>query len=235
MPAQMDSGSEKQFLSRQYTEAIAVAGGIPIIFPLLTNPQSLRFVAESLDGLMLPGNNSDVDPAHYSECRADGCGPTQPLRDKTDFFLLEVALQSHMPILAICYGMQSLNVFLGGSLIQDIPGITKTSLRHSSHESAGYSYHEVSFVSGSLLEELAGGPCARVNSTHHQSVNLLGRGLEVIARSCDGIVEAVSIKNPDRFVFGVQWHPEKSFACDSLSQKIFEHFLARCRALTGGL
>jgi len=234
MPAQMDSGSDKQYLSRQYSDAVAAAGGMPLIIPLLAAPRSMRPMVESLDGLLLTGNNSDLDPALYGEERSEACGPTQPLRDQMDFFLLEAAFRRKIPVLAICFGVQSLNVFLGGSLIQDIPTAIETPIRHNTTQPDGNSGHEIRISAGSILEQIAAGSEARVNSTHHQAVKRAGRGLTVIARASDGIIESVAQTDPEPWILGVQWHPEKGFERDVFSRKLFEHFLARCRAVRGG-
>lgn len=233
MPAQLDPGDDKQFLSRQYTDAVAAAGGVPLIFPLLEPAESFRAQAERLDGILLTGNHSDVDPALYNAIRLDSCGPSEPLREKMDFFLLEIAFERKIPVLAVCFGIQSLNVFLGGSLIQDIDSNINTVIRHSNSESGGRPSHEIEILAGSILEPIAGGLKAAVNSTHHQALARLGRGIEVIARAPDGVIESVECANPNHWILGVQWHPEKSFAYDDFSRKIFECFLARCRAARG--
>lgn len=233
MPAQMDSDDEKQYLSRCYAEAIAASGGLPIMLPLLTSPQTARNLVEDLDGILLTGNNSDLDPACYGASRLDACGPTQPLRDATDFYLLERAMGRGIPVMAICFGVQSLNAFMGGTLIQDIPSAIKTSIRHSDPGSKGSPCHPIHISPGSVLEQLAGGLDAAVNSTHHQSIEQPGAGLEVIAHAPDGVVEAVGGTNPHHWILGVQWHPEKSFGFDEFSRNLFGYFLARCRAVRG--
>jgi len=228
LPARMDPGKESQYLSRNYADAVLAAGGMPVIVPLAERPQLLIPLAESLDGIVLTGSSSDVDPRHYATEREAACGPVQPLRDRTDFMLLDTASRRRIPILAICFGLQSLNVFMGGSLIQDIPTHVKTPIRHSNPRSNGKPCHPIDIAAGSLLEELAGGTSSRVNSTHHQAVALVGHGLEVIARAPDGVVEALTGSEPGRWILGVQWHPEKSFAYDLFSRRIFEQFIATC-------
>jgi len=233
LPAQMDPYDDKQYLSRQYSDAIAASGGLPITIPLLAEPGMMGPLAESLDGLLLTGNNSDLDPSLYGAPRSDACGPTQPTRDRMDFFLLEQAMRREIPVLAICFGIQSLNVFWGGSLIQDIPAAVNTSIRHSHPESKGSPTHKIRIAPGSVLEQVAGGLDAMVNSTHHQAIERPGTGLEVIARSPDGMIESVFRADRHHWILGVQWHPEKSFGYDDFSRNLFEHFLARCRAVRG--
>jgi putative glutamine amidotransferase len=230
MPARMDADSESQYLSRRYGDAVAGAGGVPVILPLLDDPEALRSAVAALDGIVLTGSGTDVDPARYGSAREPGCGPVQPLRDRTDFVLLELAAQRRLPVLAICYGMQALNVYRGGSLIQDIPSAVETPIAHQNPGSHGRPSHPITIVPGTILSELAEGDSALVNSTHHQAADRIGSGLQVIARAPDGIVEAVVGNGPGPLVLGVQWHPEKSFAIDALSRRIFDLFLSRCRS-----
>ncbi len=233
MPAQMDPGGDRQYLSRQYTDAVAAAGGVPLILPLLPMADSFRTMAENLDGILLTGSNSDVDPALYNAERIEACGPAQPLRDQMDFLLLEIAFKRRIPILAICYGIQSLNVFFKGSLIQDIPTLIDSPICHRNPKSRNSPRHEIEISAGSILEAIAGGLKASVNSIHHQALDRPGHGLEVIARAPDGIIESVSYTDSNHWILGVQWHPEKSFASDDFSRRLFDDFLAHCRAGRG--
>jgi putative glutamine amidotransferase len=233
MPAQMDPGSDQQYLSRQYSDAIAASGGAPLIIPLIETNAFIRHLINNLDGVLLTGSHSDLDPDLYEKERLDVCGPTQPLRDQLDFLLLEEAIKRKMPILAICYGIQVLNVFLGGSLVQDISTIIKTPIQHNGSEFKRSGSHEIEITPGSVLEEMAGGLNATVNSTHHQAIERLGHGLEAIAHAPDGVIEAVINTGNEHWILGVQWHPEKTFRQDEFSRKIFDQFLARCRAVRG--
>jgi putative glutamine amidotransferase len=234
MPAQMDPDGDVQYLSRHYSDAIAEAGGVPIILPLLATTESARSTAEKLDGILLTGSNSDLDPSLYGALRSDKCGRTQPLRDQMDFFLLEIALRRRIPILAICYGIQSLNVFYGGSLIQDIAASVDSPLRHNNPGSKNPASHKICIHSGSILEKIAGGTEIMVNSTHHQAIERSGKNLEVLARAPDGVIESISGTSQNHWILGVQWHPEKSFCNDGFSRRLFEFFLDRCRAIREG-
>ena len=230
LPARMDPGKDRQYLNRVYPDSVSASGGIPIMLPLLEDVRALRPVAERLDGLLLTGSDSDLDPARYGAERLPQCGPAQPLRDETDFFLLEAAFARRIPILATCYGLQSLNVFMGGTLIQDIAAAMPTGIRHNDDGAQGRPSHAVEIKQESLLAPLAGEPQPMVNSTHHQAADRVAKGLEVIARAPDGIIEALTGSDPRHWVLAVQWHPEKSFSYDTFSQKIFHTFIARCRA-----
>jgi putative glutamine amidotransferase len=233
MPAQMDPGGSKQYLNREYPDAVTAAGGVPIIVPLSETASSIESIAEQMDGILLTGSNSDLDPSLYNAVRLDSCGPVQPLRDRMDFFLMEIAVKRRLPVLAICYGMQSLNVFFGGSLIQDINASIDTSIEHNKPRSKDMPNHPIDIVPESVLESLAGGDEAMVNSTHHQAVERPGEGLDVTAYAPDGIVESVCGSNRSHWILGVQWHPESMFAGDDFSRKIFDEFLAHCRVMRG--
>jgi putative glutamine amidotransferase len=231
LPAQLDPNSDRCYLGQNYSEAVVAAGGTPLIMPVLAAAGSVSPLVERLDGIVLTGNKSDLDPALYATPRSDQCGPAQPLRDQMDFFLLRAAFRRKIPILAICFGIQSLNVFLGGTLVQDIAAVVGNSIQHNSPPAGAVSNHEIRLCPGMALEQLAGRRPILVNSTHHQAVDRLGSGLQLEAKSPDGVIEAVSGTNPDHWILGVQWHPEKDFTCDDFSRKIFDLFLARCRAV----
>jgi putative glutamine amidotransferase len=231
MPAEMYPGSDQQVLPRNYSDAVALAGGIPIIFPLMAEAEPIGRIAGTVDGILLTGSHSDIEPGLYNQPRSNDCGSVQPLRDKMDFVLLGSAFKLKIPVLAICFGIQSLNVFLGGSLVQDIPTAVDTPIRHNRRDLNDYPTHEIIISQGSILEEIGGGLKFTVNSSHHQAVDRLGKGLAAIAHADDGIVESVCITSSDHWVLGVQWHPEKSYGSDEFSRRIFQHFLARCRAV----
>jgi putative glutamine amidotransferase len=230
MPAQLDPDTQVQYLNRRYSDAIAESGGVPLILPLTAAAETVRPLAENLDGILLTGSNSDLEPSLYGASRSERCGLTQPMRDQMDLFLLGIAHDRNIPVLAICYGIQSLNVFYGGSLLQDIPTVLASPLQHNSRDSQEPAHHKILIKSGSVLEKIAGRTEIMVNSTHHQAVERGGRGLEVIACAPDGVIESVFGTSPDHWILGVQWHPEKSFSGDEFSRELFEYFVARCRA-----
>jgi putative glutamine amidotransferase len=230
LPARMDPGKDRQYISRHYADAVQAAGGTPVIIPLLEDPGSLGPIVDRLGGILLTGSNSDVDPGRYGAKRIPECGPAQPLRDETDFFLLEAALERKIPVMAICFGLQSLNVFLGGSLVQDIPSAIRTDIRHSNPRSRGRPSHPVEIEAASVLAPLSDDPRPMVNSTHHQAVDRVADGLKVIARAPDGIIEAMTGVDSEPWMLALQWHPEKSFSYDGFSKNIFNLFVARCRA-----
>ncbi len=212
-----------------YVEAVRRAGGEAVEVSLGLTTSELANVARQLDAVVLPGSPSDVDPARYGAERHGKCADPDPDRERTDFALIERALTEQKPVLAICYGIQSLNVFLGGSLIQDIPNELHTTIQH---EWVGRSrgvpepYHAALAQAGSRLLALAGGTELRVNSSHHQSVREIGRSLRVTALAPDGVVEAVEWTAGKNWVVGVQWHPERMVGTDSLARALFEDLIA---------
>jgi len=207
-----------------YLRAIEKAGGKPVEISLQLPATELKAKAREIDALVLPGSAADVDPAYYRATRHPKANPADPQREKTDFALLEHAFAEGKPVLAICYGIQSLNVFCGGLLIQDIPSEVKTEIQHSwENRSAGAPepFHPVRFEAGSRLGELAGSAEARVNSSHHQAIRAPGKNLRIVARAPDGVVEAVEWTGGDlAWITGVQWHPERMVA-DALAQALF--------------
>jgi putative glutamine amidotransferase len=213
------------YLRRYYAEAIAAAGGLPVQIPLIADRDFLSALAERIDGLVLSGSNSDLDPARYSEEPLPRLGTVIPERDDTDLILLELAEERKLPVLAICFGMQSLNVARGGTLVQDIESQLPGALKHEQGAAYYRASHSIRIAADSLLATLAGGDAARVNSSHHQAIKDVGKNLRVIARAHDEVIEAVIDERPDRFVLGVQWHPEIAWEKDRLSQAIFARFI----------
>jgi putative glutamine amidotransferase len=215
------------YLRRYYAEAIEAAGAAPVYIPLIPDREYLAALVEQLDGFMLSGSNSDLDPVYFGEEPHPKLGSVTPERDETDLILLEIAERraAPAPVLAICFGMQSLNVARGGTLVQDIESQVPNAIKHEQGQVYNRPSHHVRIEADSLLAQLAGSETARVNSSHHQAVNRVGRDLRVIARAPDGVIEAVVDTRPDRFVLGVQWHPEIGWEQDKFSQAIFKKFI----------
>jgi putative glutamine amidotransferase len=222
----------------QYERAVVMAGGEPVRIPLDQTPDEVRPLIEGCDAVLLPGSPADVDPAKYDAERDAKTADADSRRDQADEILLREAYRGHKPVLGICYGLQILNVYCKGSLIQHIES-------HVNHE-AGRKVavaHTVETAPASKLSEIvcdAGSDPAKlpVNSSHHQSVDRVGDGLRVVARcSEDGVVEAIEGIAPDHFVLAVQWHPERSLDDDAPSRAIFEALVkaaqARHRELVG--
>lgn len=195
------------FLYRDYSEAIIGAGGIPFLLPVIKDKRDVESFLGRIDGLLLTGGN-DVPPERYGEKRHTKTVCVHSDKDASDFVLLQTAIEMKKPILAICYGVQLVNVILGGSLIQDIPSEYKSSIIHKDPHNKSYT-HSVMVEKGSLLYSIIGSGSIETNSIHHQAIKRLGNGLKDAAHAVDSIVEAVEWTDDYPFLLGVQWHPER--------------------------
>jgi putative glutamine amidotransferase len=215
-----------------YLDAVRQAGGDPFPLPL-AGVESLTEQIAQLDGFVLPGSQFDVNPAEYGASNGGKSEPTDLPREETDRAILGYALGEQKPLLAICYGCQLLNVFLGGSLIQDIGSEVETSVPHRKKdiqpEPVDDPRHEVRFTAESRLAKLAGSMEAVVNSSHHQSIATPGRQLRITGQAADGVVESVEWTGDANWVIGVQWHPER-MAGDPLADRLFSELVSAARA-----
>jgi putative glutamine amidotransferase len=217
--------TERFYLARQYGEALAAAGGVPVHISLIPDAEVVGEIVSRLDGVLLPGSASDVDPLRYGSEPHRKLGPVHPLKDATDLLVLKELEGRRLPLLAICFGMQVWNVWRGGSLIQDIASESPKALKHEQGAPRDRPSHRLSIKPESLLASLAGDARALVNSHHHQALETLGEGLQASAWSSDGLVEAVEDTRDGRWALGVQWHPELGWESDGLSQAIFGEFV----------
>lgn len=231
MPTPM--GTRRTFLNEPYVLAIQEAGGLPLILtPAHTGP-SLRALYELLDGLVLTGGE-DVAPERYREAVRYESVVSVSERDALEFSLCEWALADDLPLLAICRGLQVLNVALGGSLYQDLPSDCPGHLGHDQMKAEPAvprpePHHLVTVERGSFFGDLVRESRLDVNSLHHQGIKTLAPGLLPVGHAPDGLVEAV--EGPGcalgRFLVGVQWHPEeRTRAGDSPSRRLFEGLVA---------
>ncbi len=217
--------TDRFYLSRHYSEAVAAAGGSPVHISLIPNDDYISSVMDHLDGLLLPGSDSDVDPARYHQQPHRELGSVHPIKDETDLLAIATAERRKIPILAICFGMQVLNVARGGTLIQDIGCQKPEAIKHEQGIPRDRASHSVDLLEGSCLRNLADSKEAFVNSHHHQAVDVIGDNLIPTAWSPDGLVEALEDPREDRFVVGVQWHPELGWKDDPFSLKLFKRFV----------
>lgn len=216
-------------LRETYSEAIYAAGGIPLLLPLIPEREYIESVMAHVDAICLSGAINDVDPLRYGQEPRPKLGPVVPRRDETDRMLLAEADAGRVPVFAICFGIQSLNVFRGGTLIQDIETEVKEPLKHMQGDLFSRPSHSINITEDSLIARLANTTHTTVNSHHHQAIDIVGRDLEPIAWAPDGVIEAVISTRSDHFVLGVQWHPEVAWQNDLLSQSLFTHFIAVAR------
>jgi len=214
------------FVYRNYCDAIIMGGGIPVLLPVLKDKEDVVSVLKKVDGLLLTGGD-DISPELYGETRHKTTVCIHPDKEASDIAILKIALQINIPILAICYGMQLINVVYGGSLIQDIPSECDTFLNHK-EAIREKQKHVVAIEKNTLLHKIAGEEHIEVNSTHHQAIKRVGDGLIVSARAADGIIEAIERKDSP-FLLGVQWHPE-NLSDSSLHKKaLFREFICACK------
>lgn len=196
----------------QYEDAVRLAGGEPVRIELDQTPVQVMKQIERCDAVLLPGSRADVDPQKYRAERHDKTASADAQRDMVDELLLQDAYKMRKPVLGICYGLQSLNVYRSGSLVQDIESANLDSKINHSAGRAVAKAHSVKIEPESRLAEIVGASkTVAVNSSHHQSADAVGDGLRVVARSAeDGIIEALEGTAPGHFVLAVQWHPERS-------------------------
>ena len=258
----------------QYERAVELAGGEPVRIPLGQAASEVIPLIEGCDGVLLPGSKADIDPQRFDATRSPHTADADPRRDTVDDLLLDDAYRLRKPVLGICYGLQSLNVYRAGSLVQHIPEFLPEETRAKVNHEAGKKVavaHTVEIESGSRLAEIVNSelstpipgenreghgfsratrvpapdralaPAGRqvimpVNSSHHQSADVVGDGLRIVARCHeDGIIEALEGTAADHFVLAVQWHPERSVEEDASSRAIFRALVEAARQRRGAV
>ncbi|MEK6398176.1 MAG: gamma-glutamyl-gamma-aminobutyrate hydrolase family protein [Terriglobus sp.] len=217
----------------EYAAAVEAAGGDAVKVELTYSVAELKAMAQAADGILLPGSGADIDPAKYGHAADPASAPADPLREQTDRALFEAAEATKKPLLGICFGTQSMNVFYGGTLIQDCSPVP---VNHSAGRAVAAA-HAVQFAKDSRLGQIlqASGEAmplddefsrVSVNSSHHQAVAAAGDTLKVVARCPeDAVVEAVEGSDPDHWLIGLQWHPERTVGSSAASRAIFAAFL----------
>lgn len=217
------------FLQERTTRAILDAGGIPLVLPITSSRTTIREILERLDGILVSGGNFDIHPKLYGEQSIEALGEVKEERTQFELELISLALDRNQPILGVCGGQQAINVALGGSLYQDIATQIPNAIDHQQGTVKEQGGHQIKIHDGTKLTQVLGQDTLTVNSTHHQAVKTLGRGLIVNAKAEDGIIEGVESQNHS-FVLGVQWHPEFLIEKDLLHRKIFASLISACRA-----
>lgn len=220
-PTSLDHAYNSRALP-QYIQALRSSGATPLPIPLTERPETVAKLLAGTNGVLLPGSRYDVDPQVYGQVRIAECNDADPARAAVDELLLQDAFNLRKPVLAICYGIQSLNAWRNGSLLQDLPAAGLSAVNHAPGRHIEEA-HPVRVAPGSRLELLVppNGLPVLVNSSHHQALQEPGDNLRVTASSPDGVIEAVELNAADHFVVGVQWHPERTYASSAFSRAIF--------------
>ena len=239
-PTSGDSAYNQRSLP-QYMRAVQAAGGEPVAIPLLGSAREQEDAIHSCSAVLLPGSPADMDPAHYGEQAIAACAAKDEAREFVDRLLLDDAFAHGKPVLGICFGLQSLNVYRGGSLIQDLPhpAAGATPNEQVVNHQPGREVQEAHFVKitpgtqlsrAILVAEDESTPLLAVNSSHHQAVGRPASDLIVAATSTqDGVIEALEGPATGQFVVAVQWHPERSYDYSAASRELFATFVGAAR------
>jgi len=222
--------TDRFYLGRDYSEALEALGAIPYHISLIPNKDYLSEIVKNVDGILLPGSDTDVDPLIFGEEPRPNLKKIIPEKESTDLMVLAEAEKLNKNVLGICFGMQVLNVSRGGTLYQDIESDIENCVKHEQGKPLARNSHSIEFEKDSLISRLITNKNdVRVNSHHHQAVGKIGENLKSTAWAKDGVVECLEDTREDRFVLGVQWHPELSWKTDALSRNIFTKFISACK------
>jgi putative glutamine amidotransferase len=220
----------RAWLNDTYLRAVQEAGGISILLPPHLDARGLDTLWSRLDGVLLTGGG-DVDPRRFDETRHPTVALVSEARDRLEIEVTERAMHARRPLLAICRGIQVLNVALGGSLYQDIASDTGSTIAHNQTAPRDQPTHLVKVMGeGTRLGATLGAPEVEVNSMHHQAIKRLGRGLRDVAWAPDGVIEGVEIPDGSALVLGVQWHPEELTGRDAAARNLFAALVAAAEA-----
>lgn len=219
------------FLRARYLEAIEAVGGLPLVLPLVNDAKRQRLLMDRIDGLLVTGSGSDLSPELYGERQRFKFRRMSRQRSSLELGIAKLAYRSGVPTLGICGGMQSMNVALGGTLIQDISSQIPTSISHQPSFPATKPAHVIEVVPQTLMRRIAGRATIEVNSSHHQSVKKLAPQLVTSAVAPDGVIEAIeSCSHP--FYLGVQWHPECLYSNNPIQKRLFQALVKAAKNIT---
>ena len=225
-----DTYPERAYVNGAYLRAVQEAGGVPVLLAPQLDDAARGGLWRLLDGVVLTGGG-DVDPARFGQSRHPTVSDVSDARDTLEIDLTHYALEHRLPLLAICRGIQVLNVALGGTLHQDIASDFEPSIVHSQKERRHQPTHRVKLEDGTRLARILGASEVEVNSFHHQALARLGEGLRAVAWSPDGIVEGVEMAEARGLVIGVQWHPEDLVGHDPAARNLFRAVVEESRTL----
>ena len=216
-------------MGRSYVEELRKVGGVPWVIPLIPHDEdTLDEIFSRLNGVFVTGG-VDVDPTRYGEAKSPLCGTIDPDRDAVELLLLKYAMAHELPVLAVCRGIQILNVMGGGTLYQDVSAMVPAALKHDyfptpEQPSRKYLAHDITVKAGSKLGRILGDGVVPVNSMHHQAIKDLAPGLAATAFAPDGIIEGVE-GTGDQYVIAVQWHPEELTDTQPGMKRLFTTFI----------
>jgi len=222
-------GMDHSRVSVDYSNAVERAGGLPFLIPVLkyADDNVIDEIISKVNGVIFTGG-SDIDSTFYGVeniDEAEGIMKSNKIRDEFEFRLLKSAIKLNKPILAICRGIQLLNVYFGGTLFKDINTEYKTEIEHLAPLDCKYKkIHEIEIDKNSKLYEIYNKTKIQVNSFHHQGIKKVAQQFKIIAKATDNMVEAIEYKD-DNFILGLQFHPEMMFENDEEQLKVFKYFI----------
>jgi len=217
--------SARDSIPHSYVACVLQAGGSPLLIPCTEDAEPTRVALELVSGLIITGG-PDVDPAFYGEEPRAELGAIAPERDALDRHTVDFILQHpDLPVLGICRGIQSINAFAGGTLIQDIRSQVPGAIKHSQNAPGWYGTHDVRIEPGSRLAETLGEVPLRANSFHHQAVAEVAEGFRAVAHTSDGVIEAIE-RTSARYCIAVQFHPEIMAPRSERIAKLFARLVA---------
>lgn len=220
-----DEYKDSYWMLPGYMLSIEKCGGIPIMLPLTTDKKNIKELVEYCDGFLFSGGH-DVNPKLYNEKILDKCHNICKKRDEMETILFSETMKKDKPILAICRGIQLINVLLGGSLYQDLQ--TQKGVNHVQKPPYDINLHKVDIIKNTPLYNLLKMDEIGVNSYHHQAIKNLAKELKPMAVSKDGLIEAVYLEDK-KFIWGIQWHPEFNYLKEETSIKIIKEFISKCK------
>lgn len=220
-------GTKLNKLKYTYINALEAAGAIPIVLPNLKYVEDVEVILGRVDGILFTGGE-DISPLLFGEQPKRETIDISYERDRMEMELFRTAYKKGTPILGICRGLQLINVSLGGTLYQDIPSQVENSHGHLSSYDVKGGYHSISILKDTRLSDIFEEEKIFVNSQHHQSIKDLADGLKINSIASDGVVEGIELRSSERFLLGVQFHPECMAFSDEKFLKIFSYFTKKC-------
>ena len=218
------AGYKRSSLDQSYIDSVIRAGGVPYVLPFNTDDEIIEEMVKNVDAIILSGGN-DVFPLLYGEEPKEKLGEIFPDRDHFDTVLIKTAEKLKKPILGICRGHQLINVVFGGTLHQDLSYAENISIKHFQKAKWNVFTHSISINKNSFLNNIFESGIGFVNSFHHQIINKIAPGFKPIAKSSDGVIEAIENLSTQNLILGIQWHPEMMTATDEYAHKIFLKFI----------